>query len=160
MRAPDSTAVLKSGSENFLHGTKDKLISKSKQSTEATSKLLKWITEITLKRRQYRRKSHCSNLFVEALLSNTLRNAQSELALKREEKKLRLQKFYSENLVNSTKSENVNVNWEKPLPGGETFTRTARSELNEEVQSCLASLDSFFNELDSCKSKGQDQPSS
>jgi len=134
---------LHSYSENF-HLTKDKLISKPK--VEGTSKLIKWIAEITTKRRQFRRKTHCSNLFVEALLSNTLRNAQTDLALKQEERRRRLQTFFS------TTSTCENIDWERENSIGEkASTRTTRSELDEEVQSCLASLDSFFNELDSYK---------
>jgi len=84
---------------------------------------------------------------VEALLSNTLRNAQTDLALKQEERRRRLQTFFS------TTSQCENIDWERENSIGEkgTSTRTTRSELDEEVQSCLASLDSFFNELDSYK---------
>lgn len=145
VKAPlHSSSVFKTTSDNF-HFTKDKLISKPK--VEGTSKLIKWISEITTKRRQFRRKTHCSNLFVEALLSNTLRNAQTDLALKQEERRRRLQTFFS------TTSQCENIDWERENSIGEkgTSTRTTRSELDEEVQSCLASLDSFFNELDSYK---------
>jgi len=142
MKAPQPCLV--SQSEDSFHCTKDKQISKPKE--DCTTKLLKWIGEVTVKRRNFRRRTRCSNLFAEALLSNTLRKAQAELALKQEEKRMRLQTFY-----NSGKTSQVceTKAWSKPLEKGNE--QNNHSNLHEEVQSHLASLDNFFDKLGSLK---------
>jgi len=143
MKAPQLCPIAKSDTETSLNYTKDKSISKSKE--EGTSKLLKWIAEVTFKRRQIRRKFHCSNLRAEALLSRTLLIAKDDLASRQEAKRRRLQNFFNSPQISQQKCEFFTQ--DKPLREN-NGVKTSRSELDEEVQSCLASLDSFFEELD------------
>lgn len=58
-----------------------------------TAELLKWISDVTIKRRQIRRTTRCSNLFAEAILSSALRKAKKDLAHKQEEKRKKLRLF-------------------------------------------------------------------
>lgn len=60
---------------------------------QSTAELLKWISDVTIKRRQIRRSTHCSNLFAEAVLSSALRKAKRDLAQKQEEKRRKLRLF-------------------------------------------------------------------
>jgi hypothetical protein len=53
---------------------------------QSTAELLKWISDVTIKRRSIRRSTHCSNLFAEAILSSALRKAKKELAIFRPNK--------------------------------------------------------------------------
>jgi hypothetical protein len=108
-----------------------------------TAGLMKWIADVTIKRRQIRRKYRCTNLLAEAMLTHSLREAKRELALKQEEKRKKLQNFNYQLTMTCTplnKSEGVEQE------GGKASAEDAA------LQTCLSSLDSFFNELNSVKS--------
>lgn len=100
----------------------------------STPGLHKMIANVITKRRQIRRKLKCSNLFAEAVLSNTIRKAQDDLARKQEMKRRNLEKFKYNDLRIS------NSNYK--------YYNQAKQEFDDEVKNCLANIDSFFDELD------------
>jgi len=147
---------------------------------QSTAELLKWISDVTIKRRSIRRSTHCSNLFAEAILSSALRKAKKELASKQEEKRKKLKLFCLERISDDEdmESENsdsqqqqtendtdddsqirVTVNSyvyssssDKSSKGLESSNSSSSSTIrDEEVSACLSSLESFFNELKSVK---------
>lgn len=63
------------------------------QNTGDTAGLLKWISDCTIKRRQIRRQTRCSNLLAEAVLSSALSKAKKDLAHKQEEKRNKIRLF-------------------------------------------------------------------
>jgi len=127
---------------------------------QSTSNLLKWISDITIKRRQIRRKTHCSNLLAEATLSNALKKAKLELVRKQEEKRRRLQMYSYQFTIQCSKANSPfdNDSWGDSDCGNENDFQLEKSsntfykcEADEDVKACLSSLDSFFNELKTIK---------
>jgi len=120
-----------------------------------TSSLLKWISDVTIKRRQIRKKSHCSNLLAEATLSNSLKNAKKELARKQEEKRRRLQMYSYQFSIQSQCSPFDNNSWSNGSYDNENDFQleknSIKNEGDEDIKACLSSLDSFFNELKTIK---------
>jgi len=107
----------------------------------STPGLHKLIASVTTKRRQIRRKLKCSNLFVEAVLSNTIRRAELDLAMKQEIKRRNLQKFSNQNNLGSWK-----------YPSNYNYENSSKNvEYDEEVKSCLINIDTFFNDLNQVK---------
>ncbi|CAG7723891.1 unnamed protein product [Allacma fusca] len=104
----------------------------------STAGLMKWIADVTIKRRQMRRKFRCSNLLAEAILTNSLKEAKRELALKQEDKRKKLQNF--------------NYKLTMTIQGASPESEENDAAMNNTLQNCLSSLDSFFNELKSVKS--------
>jgi hypothetical protein len=127
---------------------------------QSTSNLLKWISDVTIKRRQIRRKTHCSNLLAEATLSNALKKAKTELARKQEEKRRRLQMYsyqFTIQCSNLTSDNDCNFSWKNSYVNENDFqleksSHSFKSEGDDDVKACLSSLDSFFNELKTVKS--------
>ena len=112
---------------------------------KTTAGLMKWIADVTIKRRQIRRKFRCSNLLAEAVLTNSLKEAKRELAIKQEEKRKKLQNFnYQLNMTYTPLSQTNNSSSQD----GSNMDDSGDAVL----QNCLSSLDSFFNELSSVKS--------
>jgi len=148
---------------------------------QSTAELLKWISDVTIKRRSIRRSTHCSNLFAEAILSSALRKAKKELASKQEEKRKKLQLFCLERIDDDDDMEScisnndsqkktdenesddddsqvrVTINSyvysdKSSTKGHEKSSNSNSSSIrDEEVSACLSSLESFFNELKSVK---------
>lgn len=137
MKAPVKTnyAVdLKCDEDGYIGGKDEK----------TTAGLMKWIADVTIKRRQIRRKFRCSNLLAEAVLTNSLREAKRELAMKQEEKRRKLQNFNYQLTMTCTQLSKAS---------SETKMEENQSDATGDValQNCLSSLDSFFNELNSVK---------
>jgi hypothetical protein len=138
MKAPQFYSSVKSIDEVTSGVTKGT----TRLQEETTSELLKWISQITIRRKQIRKKTRCSNLLAEAVLSNTIRAAQTELARKQEEKRRKLKSFSYQLKITSqlcTSSER------------DFLCKNSSSDLDDPVKSCIASLDSFFNELNQAK---------
>jgi len=124
-----------------------KILSKKAPST---STLLKQITEATNKRRAFRKKTHCSDLRAEAILSNVIRMAKSNLARRQEEKRLKVRSFsYQLSITSQTFS----------CSGSSDADFLCKAQIpSEEVEGqfksrIIESLDSFFQGLsqnDSC----------
>jgi len=113
---------------------------------ESTSSLLKRITEATDKRRQMRKKSRCSNLLAEAVLSNVIRLAKSDLARRQEEKRRKLKTFsyhlsLSSQVYQSESSDAVYL----------CKAQAQSNQLEDQLKSCIQSLDSFFEGLNQIK---------
>jgi hypothetical protein len=151
--------------------------SNSNQSHNNVPDLLKWISDVTIKRRKFRRRYRCSHLLAEAVLSNTLRNARKDLALKQEEKRRKAHEFsYKLSIKFSKVEEESQVqdfnNNEQAQPDYNNSYNHANQEnqtnkLNEssrmgtgrecegqedeQIQACMSSLDNFFSELKSIK---------
>jgi len=163
----------------------------------STKDLLNWISDVTIKRRQIRKSTRCSNLVAEAVLSSALREAKKELACKQEDRKRKLQRFCkrfstpaessdndnctfsnetservtdsndlndkcsdsdkSVDMNNSIVSMNVNCyQWTSDHQQNNYNSCAAASEMDsqygaDDVDSCLQSLDNFFNDLKSVK---------
>jgi len=134
--------------------------------------LLKWISDVTIKRRKYRKRYRCSHLLAEAVLSNTLRNARQDLAMKQEEKRRKAHQFsyqlsikFSKVQDNDSHVENLNNNNEQDKanyisynnysnqtsPKANEYSRETNDCQDEHVQACISSLDNFFSELKSIK---------
>lgn len=126
--------------------------------------LLNFISNVTIKRRKFRRRSRCSNLLAEATLSSTLRQARHELAVKQEEKRRKAQEFSYQLSIKVTQvneyesqvesrnnyynsQQNTYVSSSPSLQ--EIETENCRKD--EHVQACISSLDNFFSELKSIK---------
>jgi len=144
---------------------------------QSTAELLKWISDVTIKRRSIRRSTHCSNLFAEAILSSALRKAKRDLASKQEEKRKKLKLFCLERVndvefermeeedSNSNDSQtddsenddqirvtvNSYVYSDKSKSSESSNSNDSDRTRDEEVSACLSSLESFFNELKSVK---------
>jgi len=113
---------------------------------KTTAGLMKWIADVTIKRRQIRRKFRCSNLLAEAVLTNSLKEAKRELAMKQEEKRRKLQHFNYQLTMTCTPLSKTNIN------SSSQDQRNMDDSGDAVLQNCLSSLDSFFNELSSVKS--------
>jgi len=129
------------------------------------SDLLKWISDVQIKRRKFRRTTRCSNLLAEAVLSSALRKAKKDLAVKQEEKRRKAQEFSYQLTIQYSKAQeetqyckkeaisnnnNNSKNYYNPSP----LSNCNRNELvssDADVQACLSSLDNFFSELKSIK---------
>jgi len=128
---------------------------------------------VTIKRRKFRRRYRCSHLLAEAVLSNTLRTARKELALKQEEKRKKAHEFsyqlsikfsnaqednsQVEDKLNNNEQHQVNFNNcdsnylnQNNLKANE-WTSTEERGQDEQVLACISSLDNFFSELKSIK---------
>jgi len=114
---------------------------------ESTSSLLKRITEATDKRRQMRKKSRCSNLLAEAVLSNVIRLAKSDLARRQEEKRRKLKTFS----YHLTLSSQVYQNSESSDAEYLCEAQAQSNQLEDQLKSCIQSLDSFFEGLNQIK---------
>lgn len=77
----------------YKSGSASHISSDPTSQEQSTAELLKWISNCTIKRRQIRRSTHCSNLLAEAILSSALRKAKKDLAHKQEEKRRKLRLF-------------------------------------------------------------------
>jgi len=97
MKAPPSHAFIESNEndvvDNFWDSGKKKEQEQANNSSHNVPDLLKWISDVTIKRRKFRRRYRCSHLLAEAVLSNTLRNARKDLAIKQEEKRRKAHEF-------------------------------------------------------------------
>jgi len=140
MKAPQFTSSVKDIDELSSVSDSSKPITKLRE--ETTSDLLKWISQITDKRRRIRKKTRCSNLFAETVLSNAIKVAKTELAKKQEEKRRKLKSFTYQLKITSQIC---------PSSEREFLCKDSSPELDDEVKSCIASLDSFFNELNQVK---------
>jgi len=140
-------------------------------SSTSTAELLKWISDVTIKRRSIRRSTHCSNLFAEAILSSALRKAKKDLASKQEEKRRKLRLFCSERfdeieegIMEASQTEENEDNEDQISVTVNSYVYSSdksrendnessksNSSRDEEVSACLSSLESFFNELKSVK---------
>jgi len=109
---------------------------------ESTSTLLKRITQATDKRRVFRKKSRCSNLRAEALLSNLIRMAKSDLARRQEEKRQKLKRFTYQLSVTSQDFSSESTDAEFLCKA-----QVQSNDLDDQLKSCIASLDSFFESL-------------
>jgi len=111
----------------------------------STPGLHKLIANVATKRRQIRRKLKCSNLFVEAVLSNTIRKAELDLALKQEIKRRNLQKF--------SRQMNIGNNYNFKYSSSYDYDKSSGDENanDDEIKSCLANIDTFFEELKQVK---------
>lgn len=115
---------------------------------ESTSSLLKRITQATDKRRQFRRKSRCSNLLAEAVLSNAIRLAKVDLARRQEEKRQKLKTFsYRLGITVSNPFHSSDSADEAFLCKANVESR----ELEDHFKSCIDSLDSFLEGLNQIK---------
>lgn len=193
MKAP--LRFYKSGLPNHINADQT-----GEQNTGDTAGLLKWISDVTIKRRQIRRSTRCSNLLAEAILSNALRKAKKDLAHKQEEKRNRIRLFclsrgrssladssessdfelvknpfsqkskpptivansnsgiangkpYQLNVILKDLSSCNNSNVEEVSDSQQDRKMMTDSEADDEVKSCLSSLESFFKELKSVKVK-------
>jgi len=137
-----------------------------KDSKPNTTELLKWISDVTIKRRIIRRRTHCSNLLADAILNNSLSKAKKELAAKQEEKRYKARVFadflmknnpnsYSDDFGRDNNSvqeegdcdpQRLNYNYSHLERRSDRFLSD-----EDDVDSCLASIDSFFDELKSVK---------
>ncbi|ODM91985.1 hypothetical protein Ocin01_14697 [Orchesella cincta] len=127
------------------------------------SDLLKWISDVQIKRRKFRRTTRCSNLLAEAVLSSALRKAKKDLAVKQEEKRRKAQEFSYQLTIQYSKSqektqyckqETNSISNSKSYYNPSPLSNCNRNESvssDEEVQACLSSLDNFFSELKSIK---------
>jgi len=115
-----------------------------------TPGLHKLIASVSFKRRQIRRRLKCSNLFVEAVLSNTIRKAERDLALKQEIKRRNLQKFQDQLKLglcsNVSSSYNSNHSFYN-----ESNDNEKEDDWDEELKECLANIDQFFDDLKQVK---------
>jgi hypothetical protein len=156
-----------------------------------TKDLLNWISDVTIKRRQIRKTTRCSNLVAEAILSSALRKAKKELAVKQEERMKKIKRFcrqfdatdsseivqnqydsfsksnanadhYHNNKCTSTTDNsllvsNVNSNntWAVVDSDQNSLKYSCAAEYGkenqEDIDSCLVSLEAFFNDLKSVK---------
>ncbi|CAL8134216.1 unnamed protein product [Orchesella dallaii] len=127
------------------------------------SDLLKWISDVQIKRRKFRKTTRCSNLLAEAVLSSALRKAKKDLAIKQEEKRRKAQEFsyhltiqYSkaQEETQYCKQEAISINNSKNYYNSSPLSNCNRNESvssDADVQACLSSLDTFFSELKSIK---------
>ena len=144
MKAPQFSSSVTNIDELHCLNESSKPITKLRE--ETTSELLKWISQITDKRRRIRKKTRCSNLLAETVLSNAIRVAKSELAKKQEEKRRKLKSFTYQLKVTSQ----ICPSSERDFLCKESYSSSS-PELDDQVKSCIASLDSFFNELNQVK---------
>ncbi len=142
MKAPQYCSAVKYMDENEITASVSNTSKVIRRDEATTSDLLKWISQVTDKRKQIRRKTRCSNLLAESVLSNTLRAAKAQLAKKQEEKRKKLKSFTYQLKVTSQII---------PRAEREFLCKDSAFELDDQVKSCLASLDSFFNDLNRAK---------
>jgi len=142
MKAPQYSSAVKHIGENEMPASLNRTSKPIRKDEATTSDLLKWISQVTDKRKQIRRKTRCSNLLAESVLSNTLRAAKAQLAKKQEEKRKKLKSFTYQLKVTSQII---------PRSEREFLCKDSTFELDDQVKSCIASLDSFFNELNRAK---------
>jgi len=168
MKAPPSHTFIESNEsdvvDNFWESGKEKEQTNSNSSNNIPD-LLKWISDATIKRRKFRRRYRCSHLLAEAVLSNSLRNARKELALKQEEKRRKAHEFSYQLSIKFSKVEedshkeesNNNVdNFYNSYNYKSETSPTKEMEIgseaqDEQVQACISSLDNFFSGLKSIK---------
>lgn len=129
-----------------------------------STELLNWISNVTIKRRSFRRRSRCTNLRAEALLSNTLRQARQELAVKQEEKRRKAVEFSCKISVQFSQVDHQ-LSYFEEESSSDSSTVSLMSyegiddfvESNQEknsdphVEACISSLDNFFSELKQIK---------
>jgi len=122
---------------------------------ESTSSLLKRITEATDKRRQMRKKSRCSNLLAEAVLSNVIRLAKSDLARRQEEKRRKLKTFSYHLSLSSQVYQSESSGTEYQSESSDAVylckAQAQSNQLEDQLKSCIQSLDSFFEGLNQIK---------
>jgi len=117
-----------------------------------TPGLHKLIASVSFKRRQIRRRLKCSNLFVEAVLSNTIRKAEQDLAMKQEMKRRNLQKFRKQLRLEADFNEMSYTSNSKSNYYDITCNENDKdSEWDEEIKDCLANIDQFFEDLKQVK---------
>lgn len=104
-------------------------------SSRKTSDLAGWISKIKLKKTNFKIQRR-KNLFIEAVLSNALVRAETELRQKQQERRLRWHKLMSNCALDAASPTKLPQNWDM--------------KIYEEVN---ADLDSFMNQLNSKTSK-------
>jgi len=174
-RAPTSHSFLECNEsdviDNFWESGRKQEEQANSNNSNNIPDLLKWISDVTIKRRKFRRRYRCSHLLAEAVLSNSLRSARKELALKQEEKRRKAHEFsYQLNIKfskvedkDNSQVENFNNNEQEQTDynrynfnNGTSFKANEMKVIgsegeDEQIQACISSLDNFFSELKSIK---------
>jgi len=157
MKAPHFSSSVKDLHDLSSVSDKSTNISKTKQlSEETTSNLLKWISQLTDKRRQFRKKYRCSNLLAETVLSNALKTVKRDLNKKQEEKRHKLKQFSYQLTVHTTPLASPPAGiYKSNEPASRDFLckepSPCAAEIDDAVKSSIQSLDKFFNGLSQVK---------
>lgn len=101
---------------------------------QKTTELASWISRIRIKKTNFRYQKR-KNLFIEAVLSNALVRAETELRQKQQERRLRWQHLMSKCAINTNTCDKLPPNFD--------------TKIYDEIN---ADIDSFMNQLNQKKS--------